>query len=120
MAEWKRAGDVETFHSKVPKVQPPPLPYSGPPAAPYMAPREYAYLIPDRPKSPLSRVAGGVLNLFLPGVGRMYLGYVGIGILQLVATIASCGILSFWPFIDGILILVGSVREDGMGRALES
>ena len=121
MVDWRRASDVEAFSAKVPKATPPPLPYSGPTGSPYqMASREYAYLIPDKPRSPLSRVAGGVLNIVLPGVGRIYLGFVAVGILQIIASLASCGILAVWPVIDGIMMLAGVVKEDGMGRALES
>lgn len=69
-------------------------------------------------KSDKSRVAAGVLNLILPGVGRMYLGYAAIGVLQLFVSIITCGIGALWPLIDGILMLTGSVKYDGYGRVL--
>ena len=122
MSEWLRAAEVDAFRSKVPMPPPPPapVPRAVTPSPYSMAPRDFAYLIPDKPRSPHSRIAAGVLNIFLPGVGRMYLGFVGLGILQLVVSIASCGILTVWPFVDGILMLVGAVPEDGLGRRLES
>lgn len=57
--------------------------------------------------------------MFVPGVGRMYLGYWAQGVIQLVVTIVTCGVLWIWPFIDGILMLAGSVKLDGYGRRLE-
>ncbi|RYG24928.1 DUF4339 domain-containing protein [bacterium] len=69
-------------------------------------------------RSDRSRTAAGVLQLFLPGVGRMYLGYLAYGVLQLVLTIFTCGFLWLWSFIDGIIILTGGVKLDGYGRQL--
>ncbi|MDQ2987259.1 MAG: DUF4339 domain-containing protein [Armatimonadota bacterium] len=123
MPEWKRAGEIEDFRLKVPAPAPPPAPFPPRPVSPvYHQPmhRDFAYLVPAKPKSPLSRTAAGVLNIFVPGVGRMYLGHVTIGIVQLVATVCSFGVLYVWPFVDGILMLTGSVTEDGMGRQLDS
>jgi TM2 domain-containing membrane protein YozV len=122
MTDWKRAGEVSEFRLKVPAATPPPFAQAPPssPNYPQMYPREFAQLIPSKPKSPHSRVASGVLNILLPGVGRMYLGFTGVGVLQLVTTICSGGLLYIWPLIDGILMLAGSVREDALGRQLES
>ena len=66
-----------------------------------------------------SRIAAGLLNIFLPGIGRLYLGYTGIGIGQLVL---SClfGAGYIWSFIDGIFILTGSVDRDADGFPLKS
>jgi hypothetical protein len=120
MGDWQRASDVELFKPKMPTPPPPPAPYGPPVSGPYLAAREAAYLIPDKPRSPLSRVAGGILNLVLPGVGRMYLGFPVVGILQLIVFFATCGGGYIWTFVDGIMILSGSVNEDGLGRRLES
>lgn len=68
--------------------------------------------------SPRSRLVAGILQLFLPGVGRMYLGYAAIGVLQLFATLCTCGIMWIWSLIDGIVILAGAVQYDGYGRVL--
>ena len=44
-------------------------------------------------RRPKSKVAAGILGILVGGLGihRFYLGYVGIGILQIVVTILTCG-----------------------------
>lgn len=68
-------------------------------------------------KSDRSRALGGVLQLILPGVGRIYLGYAAIGVLQLVLSVCLVGYI--WSIIDGIVILTGGLRMDGYGRQLQ-
>jgi TM2 domain-containing membrane protein YozV len=66
-----------------------------------------------------SKVVAGILGILLGsfGVGRFYIGDTKTGILQIVATVLTCGIGGLWGFIDGILLLVkGGV--DGQGRPL--
>jgi TM2 domain-containing membrane protein YozV len=72
-----------------------------------------------RPLSDKSRMTAGLLGIFLGsfGVGRFYLGYTTIGIAQVAATWLTLGIGAIWPFIDGILILLGKV-PDAQGRTL--
>jgi TM2 domain-containing membrane protein YozV len=53
------------------------------------------------------------------GIGRMYMGYTGMGVAQLLVTVFTCGLGALWPFIDGILILVGD-PTDVEGRILRS
>ncbi len=69
---------------------------------------------------PKSKLAAGLLQIFLGcfGVGRFYLGYSGIGVAQLLVSLFTCGIGSIWGFIDGILILTGSVKVDANGNPL--
>jgi len=69
---------------------------------------------------PKSKMAAGLLQIFLGGfgAGRFYLGFVGIGIAQLIVTIVTFGLGAIWPFIDGILILSGKVTEDAYGIPL--
>ena len=64
-------------------------------------------------RKPKSKVAAGILGILVGGLGihRFYLGYVGIGILQIVVTILTCGAGSLWGFIEGILILCGTTIE---------
>ncbi|RYD41081.1 MAG: TM2 domain-containing protein [Verrucomicrobiaceae bacterium] len=69
-------------------------------------------------RSDRSRTAAGLLQLFVPGAGRMYLGYFAYGVLQLVLFVATCGFLYLWSFIDGIIILTGGLKFDGYGRHL--
>ena len=74
------------------------------------------------PFSEKSKLVAGLLQLLglfgLVGIGRMYLGQVGFGILQLVVGIATCGIGAFiWGIVDAVLILTDKVR-DPQGRPL--
>jgi TM2 domain-containing membrane protein YozV len=67
-----------------------------------------------------SKLAAGLLQLFLGGlgVGRFYLGYIGIGFAQLAITVVTLGIAGWiWPLIDAILILTGKL-PDAEGRTL--
>ena len=72
-----------------------------------------------RPLSDKSKLVAGLLQIFLPsfGIGRFYLGYTNIALLQIAASFLTCGIGIFWPFIDGILIITGKV-PDPQGRTL--
>lgn len=71
-----------------------------------------------------SKLAAGLFGIFLGvfGVHRFYLGYIGIGVAQLLITVLSCGVLSFvtfiWGLIEGILILSGNINKDAKGVAL--
>lgn len=72
-------------------------------------------------KQPKSKIVAGVLGILLGSLGihRFYLGYIGIGVLQLVLTFITCGISSIWGFIEGILILCGSgITTDADGIPL--
>lgn len=102
-----------------PSTMPPPIGGALPPFRPYgsdaIAPQQnftpYGYIPSDR-----SRALAGVLQLLVPGVGRIYLGYAAYGVLQLVLT--PCFVGWVWSIIDGILILTGGVKLDGYGRQL--
>jgi TM2 domain-containing membrane protein YozV len=83
----------------------------GYPAPTYVQVHNYSNGMSDR-----SRVLAGILQLLIPGVGRMYLGYSAIGVIQLL--LSPCGVGVVWSFIDGIIILAGGVRLDGYGRTL--
>jgi TM2 domain-containing membrane protein YozV len=94
----------------------------GPPPGTYPGAYPGAYYGVDqygRPLSDKSKLTAGLLGIFVGGfgVGRFYLGYTNIGVLQLVVTILTCGIGSIWGLIDGIMILVGNV-PDAEGRTL--
>lgn len=74
------------------------------------------------PFSEKSKLVAGLLQLLgligLVGIGRMYLGQVGLGIAQLVVGLVTCGIGAFiWGIIDAVLILTDKVR-DPQGRPL--
>ena len=74
---------------------------------------------------PKSKVAAGILAIFLGSLGihNFYLGYNGKAIAQLLITLLSFGVFSFvsaiWGFIEGILILTGSITKDGNGNPLK-
>ncbi|MCP3766608.1 MULTISPECIES: TM2 domain-containing protein [Streptomyces] len=69
-----------------------------------------------RPYSDKSKIVAGILQIFLGtlGIGRFYVGSVGIGIAQLL----TCGGLGFWALIDGVMFLVSNDRTDKQGRVL--
>jgi TM2 domain-containing membrane protein YozV len=71
------------------------------------------------PVSDKSKVVAGLLGIFLGsfGVGRFYLGYTKVAVAQIAVTWLTLGIGGIWPFIDGILILMGKV-PDAQGRTL--
>ncbi len=71
------------------------------------------------PFSEKSKLAAGLLNIFIAGVGRMYMGQVGLGVAQLLVAIFTCGLGALWSLIDGIVILAGQPR-DSQGRPLRS
>jgi TM2 domain-containing membrane protein YozV len=87
------------------------------PAAPYGR-----HPMTGEPLSDKSKVVAGLLQLLglfgLVGIGRIYLGYTGLGIAQLVVGILTCFIGALvWGIIDAVLILTDKVR-DPAGRPL--
>lgn len=145
MSDWLHADHAQelrdSFATTDPFLMPPPPPSSSRPSvpssppvtqtmnAPYgnptfgswrqdtLAPTSTNYPAFGTIKSDRSRVLAGVLNLFLPGVGRIYLGHMAHGVLQLVLSLCF-GVGWLWSFIDGIIILSGGVKYDGYGRVL--
>lgn len=129
---------------------PPPGPYAPPSGVPPWTPAGYApqpYYgagvdpaapygrdpVTGEPLSDKSRIAAGLLQLFLGGfgVGRFYIGSIGIAVAQLLTWTVGLllavvlvgfviwGVLGIWVFVDAILMFTGSVR-DGHGRPLRS
>ena len=97
-------------------------PLSGSPAGAAMPPLS-GYAVYPVYADPLakSRLTAGLLGIFLGGLGvhRFYLGYTSIGVLQILVTIATCGIGGLWGIIEGILILGGNgIKTDAEGRPL--
>ena len=87
---------------------------------PSTRPRRTAWIrSPGLPYSDKSKLVAGLLQVLIPlGIGRMYMGHTGLGVAQLLVTIFTCGIGALWPFIDGIMILVGNPR-DANGRPMK-
>lgn len=105
------------------EIPPPPPPLgatAAPPPPPGAMPAGSAY-IPPGAVVQKSKLAAALLGIFLGiiGVHRFYLGYTTIGIIQVVVGILTCGIASsIWGFVEGILILVGSINTDAQGVPL--
>jgi len=76
-----------------------------------------------------SRIAAGLLGVFLGGLGvhRFYLGYTGIAVAQLLLTVLvswfTCGISAMiaglWGLIEGIVLLCGGIQTDAQNRLLK-
>ncbi len=82
-----------------------------------------------------SKIAAGILGIFLGGLGihNFYLGYTGKAVLQLCLTILGwilaiptfgLGILlssamGIWGLVEGILSLVGTIKQAGKGIPLQ-
>jgi TM2 domain-containing membrane protein YozV len=122
---WRDAG------SGAPPPQPPGYPAGYPPPyPPYPAPGTYfdpfapfgRHPGTGQPFSDKSKVVAGLLQLLglfsIVGIGRIYLGYTGLGIAQLIVGLATCGLGAvIWGIIDAILILTDKV-SDPQGRPL--
>lgn len=89
--------------------------------APQEGPATQTVVTPPAGGEAKSKMAAGLLQIFLGGfgVGRFYLGYTGIGIAQIAVTWLTCGLGGIWPLIDGIMILTGSVQTDAKGVPLK-
>ena len=72
-------------------------------------------LISDKDKT-----VAGILGLVLGfiGIHRMYMGYIGLGILQFFLFFFTFGLSGIWGFVEGILILVQDDWTDAQGRLL--
>jgi TM2 domain-containing membrane protein YozV len=87
------------------------------PAAPYGR-----HPLTGEPLSDKSKVVAGLLQLLgivgIVGIGRIYLGQIGLGVAQLIVGIVTCGIGAIvWGIVDAVLILTDNVR-DSHGRPL--
>ena len=135
MSDWTVASSTQEFSQMLSSgsiYQTAPVRASGPPPAPVPFSSMHAgsgygvqpdmnwnYIQSHAPLSDKKRLAGGLLNIFLPfGIGRFYLGYMAHGVLQLFLAL-FCGVGIVWSIIDGIFILAGGVKLDGYGRRLE-
>jgi hypothetical protein len=109
-----------------PGAYPPPPPAGAYPPPPAAYPQQaYAQPYGYPPVDPYakSRLVAGILGIVLGGLGvhRFYLGYVGIGIAQIVVTIVTFGAGAIWGFVEGILYLTqktGTYSVDASGRPL--
>ncbi|OKL48669.1 TM2 domain-containing protein [Boudabousia marimammalium] len=77
--------------------------------------QNYYYIQPQQPLvNPKSRVAAGLFGILLGtfGIHNFYLGRIGLGLVQLLLTVLSFGLLSpvtyIWGLIEGILYLAST------------
>jgi TM2 domain-containing membrane protein YozV len=85
----------------------------------------YRYAQPG-PVQQKSRIAAGLLGIFLGALGihNFYLGRTAVGVIQLLITLLSLGMLAIvveiWALIEGIMILAGAgrFRTDARGVPL--
>jgi TM2 domain-containing membrane protein YozV len=111
-----------------PTPPPPPPGYGPPPVGQY--PQAYQdpsapfgrHPLTGEPFSDKSKTIAGLLQLLglfgLVGIGRMYLGQVGLGVAQLLVGLVTCGIGALvWGIVDAVLIFTDKVR-DPEGRPL--
>lgn len=68
-----------------------------------------------------SKMAAGLMGIFLGawGIHNFYLGNTTRGIIQILVTLVTCGIGGLWGFVEGIMILCGSISTDAQGRKLK-
>ncbi len=122
------------WQPRQPPYTPPPFPpqYTPyPPPSPYLDPSAPYGRDPisGQPLSDKSKVAAGLLQLIglfgILGIGRLYLGQIGLGLAQLLGgiffTSITCGIgvllPIIWGIVDAVLIFSGHVH-DQYGRPL--
>ena len=102
---------------------PPPYPQYPPPGGYFDPAAPYGrHPVTGQQFSDKSKTVAGLLQLLglvsIAGIGRIYLGYTGLGIAQLIVGIATCGVGAvIWGLIDAVLILTDNVK-DPQGRPL--
>ncbi|MCG5430797.1 TM2 domain-containing protein [Mycobacterium sp. MYCO198283] len=100
----------------------PPQPAGFPPPYPDPGAPWGRHPVTGEPLSDKSKLVAGLLQLIglfgLVGVGRIYLGYTGLGIAQLIVGLVTCGIGAVvWGIVDAVLIFSDRVRDPD-GRPL--
>ncbi len=79
-----------------------------------------AYLL--EAKQPAKRqIVAALLGILFGAIGlhRLYLGFYGIAITQMIVTLATGGFGVVWGFIEGILIFTGHIYKDAKGQPLK-
>ncbi|GBG38579.1 TM2 domain-containing protein [Mycobacterium montefiorense] len=121
---WSDAPDSGAQPPQPPGYPPPypqyaPYPGSGAsydPAAPYGR-----HPVTGLPYSDKSKTIAGLLQLLslvgIGGIGRFYIGDIGLGVAQLLVGLLTCGIGLIWSIVDAVLILTDKV-DDPHGRPL--
>lgn len=78
-----------------------------------------AYLMEAKPVK--SRMLAALLGIVFGAVGlhRIYLGFYGIALAQIVVTLITGGFGVVWGFVEGALIFTGHIYKDAKGRHLK-
>lgn len=78
-----------------------------------------AYLADTQPAK--SHILAALLGILFGAIGlhRMYLGFWGLGITQILVTYLTGGFGVVWGFIEGVLIFTGHINKDAKGRHLK-
>ena len=78
-----------------------------------------AYLVESKPVK--SRIVAALLGIAFGAIGlhRVYLGYYGIAVAQIIVTFLTGGFGVVWGFIEGALIFTGHIYKDAKGRYLK-
>lgn len=81
-------------------------------------------IVPDQNMEPnvsKSKVGAAMLALFLGGFGvhDFYLGFISKGIIKILLTVISFGIIGgIWGFVDFIRIICGNINVDAEGNPI--
>jgi TM2 domain-containing membrane protein YozV len=112
-----------------PPPQPPPSGYPPQQYSQYPSPGPYydpgapfgRHPVTGQPYSDKSKTIAGLLQLLsligIGGIGRFYMGDIGMGVAQLLVGWFTCGIGLIWSIVDAILIFADKVH-DQQGRPL--
>jgi TM2 domain-containing membrane protein YozV len=122
---WPGAPDPGSPPPQPPGYQPwypPPYPQYPAPGAYYDPSAPFGrHPVSGLPLSDKSKTIAGLLQLLsligIGGIGRFYIGDIGMGVAQLLVGWFTCGIGLIWSIVDAILILTDKVN-DPQGRPL--
>lgn len=117
---WSEAPDSGAQPQQPPGYPPPYPPYAAAPQADPWAPYG-RHPVTGLPYSDKSKTIAGLLQLLslvgIGGIGRFYIGDVGMGVAQLLVGLLTCGVGLIWSIVDAVLILTDKVN-DPRGRPL--
>ena len=83
--------------------------------------QNFSKVVVDEKISPKSKIAAGLLQIFLGsfGIGRFYTGHIGLAVAQLIVSIITCSIGGIWGVIDGIVMLCSNDFRDSDGLLMK-
>lgn len=78
-----------------------------------------AYLADSQPVK--NHIVAALLGIVFGAIGlhRMYLGFWGLAIAQILVTYLTGGFGVVWGFVEGVLIFSGHINKDAKGRLLK-